>query len=88
MIRTEHALSPREREVLALVANGRKPRDIAARLGISPWTARNHIRACRGKYQVDSVVRAVGCALARGELTDAAIDEAGTGDARQVVTPG
>lgn len=38
-------LSPRELEVLALVADGRSNRDIAAALFISPNTAANHVRA-------------------------------------------
>ena len=45
--RTEHdevaQLSTREREVLALVAEGRTNREIAARLVISEATARNHV---------------------------------------------
>jgi two-component system, NarL family, response regulator DevR len=45
--RAEHdeasQLSPREREVLALVAQGRTNREIAAQLVISEATARNHV---------------------------------------------
>jgi DNA-binding NarL/FixJ family response regulator len=38
-------LSPREAEVLTLVAAGRSNREIAAALFISPNTAANHVRA-------------------------------------------
>ena len=37
-------LTPRQREVLALLAAGRTTRDIAAELGISEETVRNHVR--------------------------------------------
>lgn len=35
-------LTPREREVLGLIAEGMGTREIAARLGITPDTARKH----------------------------------------------
>lgn len=38
------ALTPRQREVLALLARGRTTLEIAAELGIAEETARNHIR--------------------------------------------
>ena len=42
-----YGLSPREREVLALVLRGETTRRIAARLGISAYTAQDHLdRAC------------------------------------------
>ncbi len=37
-------LTPRQREVLALLAEGRSTREIAVELGIAEETARNHIR--------------------------------------------
>jgi DNA-binding CsgD family transcriptional regulator len=36
------SLTPREREVLALIRQGYGPREIAQRLGIAPETARKH----------------------------------------------
>ncbi|MFI9612472.1 ATP-binding protein [Streptomyces sp. NPDC052023] len=53
-------LTPREREVAELVANGLTNREIARRLGIAEWTAVNHVRkimrklACTSRVQVAS----------------------------------
>lgn len=38
-------LTPREREVVALVAAGHANKTIARALGASPWTVKNHLRA-------------------------------------------
>jgi DNA-binding NarL/FixJ family response regulator len=46
------ALSPREREVLALVAEGRSNNEIGAALFISPITVRNHVSRILEKLQV------------------------------------
>jgi LuxR family maltose regulon positive regulatory protein len=61
---TVEALSLREREVLALLANGLSHRDIAAALTIAPDTARTHIKNIYGKLQVQNRVQAL--AKARG----------------------
>ena len=45
-------LTAREREVLALVAQGRDNATIARRLFLSDKTVRNHVSACLGKLQV------------------------------------
>jgi len=37
-----HALTPREREVLALIGEGRTTKEIAAQLKVSPETVGNH----------------------------------------------
>ncbi|MHC0433581.1 ATP-binding protein [Streptomyces sp. O3] len=55
-----HPLTPREREVAELVADGLTNREIARRLGIAEWTAVNHVRkimrklACTSRVQVAS----------------------------------
>jgi two-component system response regulator DevR len=41
--RSDDALSEREREVLLLIAQGCTNKEIAARLVVSPFTARNHV---------------------------------------------
>lgn len=47
-------LSPRQREVLALVAQGLTDREIAARLGIAHHTARDHVREVQRRLGVSS----------------------------------
>ena len=37
-------LTPREREVTVLIANGKSNKEIAARIGISTYTAKSHVR--------------------------------------------
>ena len=48
------ALTPREQEVLALVANGASNRQIATALDITPNTARTHVQNLLAKLQVES----------------------------------
>jgi len=52
-------LSPREREVLRLMAGGRSSREIAQKLGISYTTVRTHIRSVGMKLGVHSKLEAV-----------------------------
>lgn len=60
-------LTPREREVLDLLAAGARTRDIASQLGISPPTVRNHIQRILRKLGVhkrrDAVAVARRCRL-------------------------
>ena len=58
----ESALSPREREVLALIAEGMTNRQIAAQLVISEHTARNHVASILDKLGLSS--RAAAAAMA------------------------
>ena len=51
-------LTDREREVLALIANGLTNEEIAQRLVISPKTTRNHVSNIFGKLQVTDRVQA------------------------------
>jgi DNA-binding NarL/FixJ family response regulator len=53
------ALTPREREVLDLVAAGLGNATIASRLGVSPNTISNHISNIFGKLQVASRAEAI-----------------------------
>jgi PAS domain S-box-containing protein len=59
-------VTTREREVVRLLAQGRSTADIAAQLGISPRTARNHIQNILDKLNVHSRLEAVAYASARG----------------------
>ncbi|ACG72138.1 two component transcriptional regulator, LuxR family [Anaeromyxobacter sp. K] len=52
-------LTPREREVLALVAEGLGNKAIAARLGISEHTAKFHVNAILGKLGAGSRAEAI-----------------------------
>jgi len=53
------SLTPREKEVLRLMAEGTSSRDIAARLGISYTTVRTHIRSLGSKLGVHSKLEAI-----------------------------
>jgi RNA polymerase sigma factor (sigma-70 family) len=52
-------LTPREKEVLRLMAEGIPSREIAARLGISYTTVRTHIRSLGSKLGVHSKLEAI-----------------------------
>ena len=63
-------LTEREREVLALIAQGRSNPQIAADLALSPKTVRNHISNIFSKLQVadraEAIIRARDAGLGRG----------------------
>jgi PAS domain S-box-containing protein len=61
-------LSPREREVLAMLARGLTGEQIAARLVLSPETIRTHIRNAREKLGASTRVEAVTMALIAREI--------------------
>ena len=60
------ALTSREREVVALVALGRRRREIAAQLFISEATVKTHVRNAMHKLDVHSQAQLVAVALTRG----------------------
>jgi DNA-binding NarL/FixJ family response regulator len=62
-------LTPREREVLALVANGLPNKAIARELGISEHTAKFHVGSVLGKLGAASRAEAVMLATRRGLLS-------------------
>jgi HD-GYP domain-containing protein (c-di-GMP phosphodiesterase class II) len=70
-------LTPREVEVLRLVAQGMSTKDIAATLGITPKTAGNHIERIYGKIGVKNRAEASLFAVHQG-LFSLGISEAGT----------
>jgi len=60
------ALSPRELEILRLVARGMENAEIAAELHISPRTAKNHLSKILAKLVVSNRVQAAIYAVRRG----------------------
>jgi DNA-binding NarL/FixJ family response regulator len=62
-------LSPREREVLALVADGLKTSGIAEELVISPETARTHVQNVLGKLGVHSRLEAASFVIENGLIS-------------------
>ena len=62
------ALSPREHEILILLAAGYGSVNIAARLGLSHATVRNHVQHLLRRMEVHSQVEAVSLAFRRGLL--------------------
>jgi len=66
--RESQALTPREQEVLRLVATGRSNRDIAAQLFISAKTVSVHISNVLAKLEATSRTEAVAVARRRGLL--------------------
>jgi DNA-binding NarL/FixJ family response regulator len=61
-------LSPREREVMALLAEGLKGSQIAERLMISPATVRTHVENVMEKLEARTRVHAIAIALRQGLL--------------------
>ncbi len=59
-------LSPREREVLALLGHGADTREIATHLVISPHTAKTHINRVLGKLGISSRTEAAAFAITHG----------------------
>jgi PAS domain S-box-containing protein len=66
--RKQRTLSPREREILGLLARGLTGEQIAERLVLSPETIRTHIRNAREKLGASTRVEAVTMALIAREI--------------------
>jgi DNA-binding NarL/FixJ family response regulator len=67
--RPPEPLTPRERQVLDLLADGLPNKTIAARLGISDQTAKFHVASICGKLGAANRTEAVRLALRRGLLS-------------------
>jgi two-component system nitrate/nitrite response regulator NarL len=65
-VRTGERLTPREREVLGLLAEGLSNKAIAARLGISDHTAKFHVNAILGKLGAETRSEAIVLAARSG----------------------
>lgn len=63
------ALTPREKDVLALIAAGLTNKEIAARLSITICTVKNHVHNILEKFQVGYRHEAVRCAYRIGLLS-------------------
>ncbi len=68
-------LSPREREVVALMAEGLTAEGVGARLGVSVETVRTHVRNAIRKLHARNRVHAIALALERGEVALGTADE-------------
>jgi DNA-binding NarL/FixJ family response regulator len=65
----EPALTPREREVLAMMAEGLSNRMIARRLGISTYTVKFHVASILSKLRVRSRTEAVTLGVRSGLIS-------------------
>ena len=68
-------LTPREREVFLLVAEGKTSREVGERLGISKRTSEFHVANIFEKLGVKNRVQAVRAALRSGLLTTEGSEE-------------
>jgi DNA-binding CsgD family transcriptional regulator len=75
------ALTARQREVLALVANGNTNRQIGRWLGIDPRTVNRHLAVIYQVLGAHDRAQAVALALRHGDLTQDDIHEPARGDA-------
>jgi DNA-binding NarL/FixJ family response regulator len=73
----EH-LSPRERQVLALLLEGASTKDMARLLSVRPNTARTHVQNVLAKLQVHSRLEAVTVAVRSGLIEPPARSPQGT----------
>ena len=64
-----HLLTPRERQVFALLARGKSGPEIAAQLVLSPETIRTHVQNGVERLGARTRVQAVAIALDRGEIS-------------------
>jgi DNA-binding NarL/FixJ family response regulator len=62
-------LSPREREILELLAHGLSGEDAAKQLYLSSETVRTHVRNAMAKLDASTRVHAVALAMQRGEIS-------------------
>ncbi|MBA3852064.1 MAG: helix-turn-helix transcriptional regulator, partial [Chloroflexi bacterium] len=63
-----YGLTAREREVVALVLQGRSTREMAWSLGLSPYTIQDHLKSIFGKFGVGSRSELVGRVFHRDYL--------------------
>jgi two-component system, NarL family, nitrate/nitrite response regulator NarL len=61
-------LTPRQVEILQLMADGVGPKEIARRLGVSPLTLRTHVQNILTRLGVHSKVEAIAVAMRQGRV--------------------
>jgi LuxR family transcriptional regulator of spore coat protein len=61
-------LTPREREIIALIADGHSAKGIAARMLLSPRTVERHIENCKLKLHARNTSQLVSRAIIGGYL--------------------
>jgi DNA-binding CsgD family transcriptional regulator len=66
-------LSPREREILRLLATGKRTADMAVALGIRPKTVRNHVQRLLEKLGAHSRLEALAIAFPPGGYSYASL---------------
>lgn len=64
----KHSLSPREREVLQLVAEGKANKEVAAELGISAKTTDKHRQHLMSKLDIHDIAGLTRYAIAEGMI--------------------
>jgi len=70
-VRGSGPLSPREREVLSLLAEGRTSAEVSVTLGVSEETVQTHVRRAMSKLEARSRTQAVASAIRLGWLDGA-----------------
>ena len=65
---TDNALTPRETDVLRLIALGKANKEIAAQLGLSEQTVKSHVKNILNKLAANDRTHAVTIALKRGVI--------------------
>jgi DNA-binding NarL/FixJ family response regulator len=65
----QHEITPREREILALIAQGQANKVIGATLGIAEDTVKRHVSSILDKLQVNDRAQATAEAIRRGIVT-------------------
>jgi DNA-binding CsgD family transcriptional regulator len=68
----DRPLTPRQLEILLLLASGAGTRDVARSLWISPATVRNHVAAILAVFGAHTRVQAIAAARRRGLLQEPA----------------
>jgi DNA-binding NarL/FixJ family response regulator len=66
----EPEITPREREILALIAKGNANKEIGAQLGIAEDTVKRHVSSILDKLRVNDRAQATAEAIRRGIVTE------------------